>query len=157
MAYQDPWVLDLVVDELSHFEEQDEQQQQQQQQQQSSLPFPPGYPGIKERAEASREPHTGGGEVGAGSPMPHFGLELSFEDGNEIPSASNNEDVRGWADKLYEHQSLPGKHLPAQRIPCPAAAAGTSDAAVATTPGWAEHAAGGTARKKGGANTRPTA
>lgn len=80
-----------------------------------------------------------------------------FAQASSTRQASNNEDVRGWADKLYEHQPLPGKHLPAQRIPCPAAAAGTSDAAVATTPGWAEHAAGGTARKKGGANTRPTA
>ncbi|CAM9593989.1 unnamed protein product, partial [Ectocarpus sp. 4 AP-2014] len=147
-AYQDPWALNLVVDELGH-PGQDMTRQT------------PGDSGLQ-------DPHMG--PTGDTAPLmaASFGLGLSFDEftdnGNPEISISNDHVSQGWADKLYEHQPLPESSLPTSLIyptlgePSTTRTAGTiivedlmmASAAATTT-------AADDSSKKGRVNTRPTA
>ncbi|CAB1100877.1 unnamed protein product [Ectocarpus sp. CCAP 1310/34] len=140
-AYQDPWALNLVVDELGH-PGQDMTRQT------------PGDSGLQ-------DPHMG--PTGATAPLvaASVGLGLSF---NEFTDNGDPE-ISGWADKLYEHQPLPESSLPTSLIypstlgePPTMRTAGTTivedlmmaSAAATTT-------AADDSSKKGRVNTRPSA
>ncbi|CAN0354118.1 unnamed protein product, partial [Ectocarpus sp. 12 AP-2014] len=148
-AYQDPWALNLVVDELGHPG-------------QDMTRHTPGDSGLQ-------DPHTG--PTGATAPLmaASFGLGLSFDEftdnGDPEISISNDHVSQGWADKLYEHQPLPESSLPTSLIypstlggPPTTRTAGTTivedlmmaSAAATTT-------AADDSSKKGRVNTRPTA
>ncbi|CAM9792877.1 unnamed protein product, partial [Ectocarpus fasciculatus] len=150
-AYEDPWALNLVVDELAH-PGQDVTRQT------------PGDSGLQ-------DPHMG--SIGAAAPLmaASFGLGLSFEDftdnGDLEMLISNDHVSQGWADKLYEHQPLPESSLPTSLIySSPLGESPTTRTAARTTIAEDLMMASATANttpaardspKKGRVNTRPTA